>query len=76
MKRHIPVLFTVIGVYVNPVAAQNAGIGTNNPIRAKLEVIGVSTGGATAALFGSNNAAPSAFMYQIAFQTGFIHVPE
>ena len=55
MKRLIPVLFTAIAVYVQPVAAQNAGIGTNNPVRAKLEVIGVFTGGATAALFGSNN---------------------
>jgi hypothetical protein len=37
-------------------AAQNVGIGTNTPTKAKLEVYGVFTGGATAGLFGSDNA--------------------
>lgn len=36
--------------------AQNTGIGTNTPTRAKLEVEGVYPSGATAALFGSNSA--------------------
>ncbi len=36
--------------------AQNVGIGTNTATRAKLEVIGVVSGGSTSGLFGSNSA--------------------
>jgi len=42
--------------FVQQAAAQNIGIGTNTPTKAKLEVFGVFQNSATAALFGANNA--------------------
>jgi Chaperone of endosialidase len=36
--------------------SQNMGIGTTNPIRAKLEVVGVSGSGNTSAIFGTDGA--------------------
>ena len=36
--------------------AQNVGIGTNNPAKAKLEVHGVAGSGATSAIFGGDGA--------------------
>jgi len=43
-------------ILLQKVSAQNTGIGTTTPTKAKLEVYGVFQNGATGAIFGSNNA--------------------
>ncbi len=46
-------------VLVNDAIAQNVGIGTNNPTRAKLEVHGVAEPGNTVAIFGGESSGVS-----------------
>lgn len=50
----IPFAFFLLSVQT--VYGQNLGIGTTNPSRAKIEVIGVAGGGKTSTLFGSDIA--------------------
>lgn len=48
--------FILIALTSLQASAQNTGIGTNTPVRAKLEVVGVAYGGSTSGLFGSNSS--------------------
>jgi len=56
MNKIIYYLFILGITFCQQAAAQNIGIGTNTPTKAKFEVFGVFQNSATAALFGSNNA--------------------
>ena len=54
MKKYIPLLFTLSSVICQLSSAQNTGIGTTAPARAKLEVHGAVD--ATSAIFGGESA--------------------
>ncbi len=56
MKSINYIIIAVAFLSAGDLLSQNIGIGTTNPTRAKLEVVGVSGSGNTSAIFGSDGA--------------------
>jgi hypothetical protein len=50
------IFFVMTAAFALRLAAQNVGVGTTTPTRAKLEVVGAYGSGTTSGLFGSNSA--------------------